>query len=86
MTEQILRQSREAESALADALVSHVLFLFLVFCSSNTNIYKYKYLIKAHQPGLHSIEKHNNCMMNLNIARYSTTANFMFIISILDFL
>ena len=86
MTEQILRQSREAESALADALVSHVLFLFLVFCSSNMNIYHYKYLIKAHQPGLDSLEKHNNCMMNLNIARYSITANFMFKISTLDFL
>ena len=84
MTEQILRQSREAESALADALVSHVLFLFLVFCSSNMNIYHYKYLIKSHQPGLDSLE--NNCMMNLNIARYSITANFMFKISTLDFL
>ena len=48
MTEQILRQSREAESALADALVSHVLLFFLVFYSSNTNIYKYKYLT-SHQ-------------------------------------
>ena len=87
MTEQILRQSREAESALADALVSHVLFLFLVFCSSNMNIlniYHYKYLIKAHQPGLDSLE--NNCMMNLNIARYSIKTNFIFKFSTLYFL